>query len=145
MSKENILRVTLFVSVLAFNPVSAQQLSPLTNIQPPQSSAVKASISNILHKRGLDEEVANEISNNVTSDEVLFTHMLDNLLKGCNSISKEEVLTYLSNEALFRKSIDLHRYDYLISMVAKIQDKFLDKQTLTQLSQIAKNNTLLIG
>lgn len=144
MSKENLLRITLFVSVLAFNPATAQKLTPLNNIQTQQSTTVKSSISKILHKRGLDEDIAKEISEKIISDEELFASMLDNLLKDCHSISKEEVLTYLSNEALFRKSVDLHHYDYLIAMVSQIQEKSLDKQTLAQLSQIAKKNSLLV-
>jgi hypothetical protein len=146
MSKENILRITLFVSVLAFNPVAAEILKPTTNIQTQQETRVSTSIANILHKRGLDEDAAEELSQNfVADDEELFAHMMENLLSGCKSISNEELLTYLSNEALFRKSIDLQSYDALVAMVSKVKQKALDKVTLKELQTIAQQNRQLLA
>jgi len=145
MSKENILSITLFVSVLVLNPAIAETLKPTTNIQTQQETRVSASISNILHKRGLDEDVAEEISQNfMIDDEKLFTQMLENLLNGCKSMNKDEVLTYLSNEALFRKSVDLKSYDHLVALVSSIQKKALDKTTLQELQSVAKQNRQLI-
>jgi len=146
MSKENILRITLFVSVLAFNPVVAETVKNTTNIQTQQETRVSTSIANILHKRGLDEDAAEEISQNfVADDEELFTQMLENLLNGCKSMRKEEVLTFLSNEALFRKSVDLESYDTLVSMASKIKQKSLDNVTLKELQSVAKQNRQLLA
>jgi len=146
MSKENILRITLFVSVLAFNPVVAETVKNTTNIQTLQETRVSTSIANILHKRGLDEDAAEEISQNFMSDdEELFTQMLENLLNGCKSIHKEEVLTFLSNEALFRKNVDLKSYDTLVSMVSKIKQKSLDAVILKELQSVAKQNRELLA
>jgi len=146
MSKENILRITLFVSVLAFNPVVAETVKNTTNIQTQQETRVSTSIANILHKRGLDEDAAEEISQNfMPDDEELFTQMLENLLNGCKSMRKEEVLTFLSNEALFRKSVDLESYDTLVSMASKIKQKSLDNVTLKELQSVAKQNRQLLA
>jgi len=146
MSKENILRITLFVSVLAFNPVVAETFKNTTNIQTQKETRVSTSIANILHKRGLDEDAAEEISQNFMSDdEELFTQMLENLLNGCKSIHKEEVLTFLSNEALFRKNVDLKSYDTLVSMVSKIKQKSLDAVILKELQSVAKQNRELLA
>jgi len=146
MSKENILRITLFVSVLAFNPVVAETFKNTTNIQTQKETRVSTSIANILHKRGLDEDAAEEISQNfMPDDEELFTQMLENLLNGCKSMRKEEVLTFLSNEALFRKSVDLKSYDTLVSMASKINHKALDKATLKELQTVAKQNRQLLA
>jgi hypothetical protein len=145
MSKDNILRITLFVSVLAFNPVVAETLKPITNIQSQQETRVSTSIANILHKRGLDEDAAEEISQNfVAEDEELFTRMMENLLHGCKSISKDELLAYLSNEALYRKTVSLESYDHLVAMVSKIKQKSLDALTFKELQIIAKQNQQLI-
>ena len=145
MSKENILRITLFISVLAFNPVVAETLKSTTNIQTQQETRVSTSIANILHKRGLDEDAAEEISQNfVAEDEELFARMLENLLNGCKSITKEEVLTFLSNEALFRKSVDLKSYDTLVSMASKIKQQSIDPATRKALQKVAKQNKLLL-
>jgi len=146
MSKENILRITLFVSVLAFNPVIAETFKSTINMQTQQETRVSTSIANILHKRGLDEDAAVELSQNfMAEDEELFARMLENLLSGCKSISESEVLAYLSNEALFRKSVDLESYDTLVSMASKIKQKALDEVTLKELQSVAKQNRQLLA
>jgi len=147
MSKENILRITLFVSVLAFNPVIAETLKNTTNIQTKQETTrVSTSIANILHKRGLDVDAAEELSQNfVADDEELLSHMMENLLRGCKSISKDALLTYLSNEALFRKNVDLQSYDQLVAMVGKVKQTALDKVTLKELQNVAKQNRQLLA
>lgn len=144
MSKENILRITLFVSVLAFNPVVAETFKLKTNILTQNTTTVKSSIAKILHKRGLDEEAAEEISENAVRDEALFAEMLDNLLEGCESISKDEIMHYVSKEALFRKDVKLESYDYLVAMLSEIRQTSLDKQMLAELGKIAKENSLLL-
>jgi len=146
MNKENILNITLFVSVLVFNPAVAETLKPTTNIQTQQETRVSTSIANILYKRGLDEDAAKELSQNfMPEDEELFARMLENLLNGCRSINKDEVLSYLSNEALFRKSVDLKSYDTLVSIVSKIKQKSLDAMTLKELQSVAKQNRQLLA
>ncbi len=146
MSKENILRITLFVSVLAFNPLVAETLKIPANIQTQQTNSIASGIANILHKRGIDEDAAEEISREfVAEDEALFARMMDNLLSGCKSINKEELLTYLSKEALFRNSVQLHDYDTLVAMVAAIREKALDEVTLSELQMIAKENRQLLA
>jgi DNA-binding FadR family transcriptional regulator len=145
MSKENILGITLFVSVLVFNPTVAETLRATNNIQTQQTSTITTSITNILHKRGLDEDAARAISEAfMVEDEALFNAMLENLLQVCKSITKEEVLTYLSNEALFRKNVALEQYDNLIAMVAKIKQKGPNKIMRQVLHEVAKRNSLLI-
>ena len=147
MSKEYmILRITLFVSVLAFNPVAAETLKHITNIQTQQETRVSTGIANILYKRGLDKDVAEELSQNlVAEDEELFTLMLENILHGCKNINKDALLTYLSNEALFRKSVDLQSYDQLVAMISKVKQKALDADTLKALQSVTKQNRQLIA
>ena len=141
MSKENILRITLFVSVLALNPAVAERLKLTTNIQTQQETRVTTSIAKILHKRGLDEDAAKALSQNLVSeDEELFARMLENLLNGCKNISKDEVLAYLSNEALFRKNVDLKNYDHLVALASSVKQIALDETILQQLQQVVKQN-----
>jgi len=140
MDKRNFVSVTLLVSALAFNPLVAQQLN--TNVSSQiQRSTVSSSIASILHKRGLDEDAAQEISNNLVDEEdELFALMIDNLVNECSSLSKEEVLEYLSTAALYRQNVYFDSYVQLVNMVSKIKQKPLDEKTLTQLSAIAKQN-----
>ena len=140
MDKRNFISVTLLVSALAFNPLVAQQLNINVSSQI-KLNTVSSSIASILHKRGLDEDAAQEISNNLVDEEdELFALMINNLVNECSSLSKEEVLEYLSTAALYRQNVHFDSYTHLVNMVSKIKQKSLDKMTLTKLSAIAKQN-----
>lgn len=146
MNKQNIIRITLFVSALAFNPAAAQILPQLTNIQTQQTSTVSSSIANILYQRGLDEDAAKEISIGlVEEDEALLALMIENIVNSCNEITHNEILEYLSTEALHRKNVQLENYAQLTHMFSKIKQRSPSKETLKQLSIIAKHNSSLIG
>ncbi|MGB5507241.1 MAG: hypothetical protein WBM70_11225 [Sulfurovum sp.] len=139
MDKRNLISVTLLVTALAFNPLFAEHTLK-TNLYV-KENRVTSKISSILHKRGLDEDAAKELSENlVNEDEELFVLMIDNLLHGCNDLNKDEILEYLSTAALHRQNVELDSYAQLVSMVSKIKQKLLDEKTLEQLSIVAKSN-----
>ena len=140
MDKRNFISVTLLVSALAFNPLVATDLN--TNITSQrQINSVTSRVAHILHKRGIDEDMAKEISKNLVDEEdELFAAMINNLLNGYSSLSKEEVLEYLSTAALYRQTVDFDSYSHLISMVSKIKGKPLNEQNLKQLSRVANLN-----
>lgn len=145
MDKRNFISVTLLVSALAFNPLVAQQLNINTSSQI-KPHTVSSSIASILHKRGLDEEAARKISNNLVDEEdELFALMMDNLVNECNYVSKDEILEYLSTAALFRQNVHFDSYAHLVNMVSKIKQKPLHEKTLIKLSAIAKKNALIVG
>lgn len=142
MDKRKMISVTLLVSVLAFNPLVAQQLHINIGSQIEQNT-VSSSIASILHKRGLDKDAAQVISNNLIDeeDELIIAIMIENLIHECSSLSKEEVLEYLSTAALYRDNVRLDSYAQLVHMVSKIKQKPLNEKTLKQLSAVAKMNT----
>ena len=145
MDKRNFISVTLLVSALAFNPLLAEQRNS-TTISQIKTSTVSSSIASILHKRGLDEDAAQEISKNlVEEDEALLAMMMQNLEDECSVISREEVLEYLSTAALHRQNVRFDSYDHLIAMVSKIKQTSLDTKTLQHLRYVAKKNALLVG
>ncbi len=140
MDKRNFISVTLLVSALAFNPLVAQQLNTNASSQI-QQRTVASSIASILHKRGLDEDAAQEISNNLVDEkDEFFALMIDNLVNNCSSLSKEEVLEYLSTAALYRQNVHFDSYAHLVNMISKIKQKPLDEKSLIKLSAIAKQN-----
>ncbi|MEA3433366.1 MAG: hypothetical protein U9R13_02170 [Campylobacterota bacterium] len=142
MDKRNLISVTLLVSALAFNPLVAQQLNTNTSSQI-KHNTVSSSIASILHKRGLDEDAAREISNNLVDEEdEFFALMIENLVNNCSSLSKDEILEYLSTAALYRQNVDFDSYAHLVNMVSKIKKKSLSETTLAKLSTIAKENAL---
>lgn len=139
MDKRNFISVTLLVTALAFNPLYAEH-HVKTSSQIKQNS-VSSNIASILHKRGLDEDAAKEISENLVNEEDdLFALLIDNLINGCNEVNKNEVLEYLSTAALHRQNVDLDSYAQLVSMVSRIKEKVLDEKTLKELSAIANSN-----
>ena len=140
MDKRNIISVTLLVSALAFNPLVATEFTTSTSSQR-QINSVSSSIAHILHKRGIDEDMAKEISENfIDEEDDLFTAMIDNLVNEYSSLTKEEVHEYLSTAALYRQRVDFDSYSHLINMVSKIKGKALNEQSLKQLSRVAKLN-----
>ncbi len=143
MDKRNFISVTLLVSALAFNPLVAQQLNANITSSQIKLNTVSSSIASILHKRGLDEDAAQEISNNLIDEEdELFALMIDNLVNNCSSLSKDEILEYLSTAALYRQNVHFDSYAHLVNMVSKIKKKSLSETTLAKLSTIAKENAL---
>jgi len=145
MSKQSFISVTLLVSALTFNPLVAQQLNVTSSSQLERTS-VTLSIASILHKRGLDEDAAQKISEDlVNENDDIFALMIENLLQGCDSVNKEEVMEYLSMAALHKQDVQLGNYAQLVHMLSTIKKKALDEGTLAQLSMIAKHNTLLLG
>ncbi|BAF72111.1 hypothetical protein [Sulfurovum sp. NBC37-1] len=143
MNRHNFIGVTILVSVLALNPLLAVEFQ--NNIQTRFNSAKKLSnsIASILHKRGLDEDAAEEIAAaSVGNDEEHLTQMVENL---SSVLPHDEIMEHLSTMALHRKEIQLDSYDYLVSMASKIKKTSLDKNMLNHLHVIAKLNSKLIG
>jgi hypothetical protein len=140
MNQRNLIGVTLLVSALAFNPLTANELNT-NSITQRQTSSVTGSIAHILHKRGIDEDVAYKISKNLTNEEDdLFAAMINNLVSEYNTVTKDEVLEYLGTAALYRQNVYFDSYSHLISMLTKIKGRFLNENDLKQLSTVAKLN-----
>ena len=139
MKKQNLITLTLIISGLTLNPVMAEAVLTTVSHSKNINHSVSSSISSLLFNRGLDKEVADELSENFVSeeDEALLA-MLIHDLDTHNIVSKQDVLEYLSNAALHKQKIDFHSYDHLVSMVSKIKEISLDTNTLKQLSQISK-------
>ncbi len=146
MNKQNIIRITFFVSILVFNPVVAQTHRISTNIQTNLNINITEEIASVLYERGLEEETANKRAEElVEGNTELFSLMLSNLLLGCNSIAKDDMVKYLSRAALHKQSVKLNSYDQLIDIYSKIRKSTPNREVREKLSAIAKSNVLMIG
>jgi len=148
MNRQNFLRVTLFVSVLALNPVVAEVNlrtdSDITATQEQNQNTIKHSIADVLETKGLERDAAERISQDfVTSNGAYLTSMVQNITENTR-LTKEEIVGYLGNEALFGKDIKLECYDSMIQMHTKITGTLPDAATLIQLKRAATLNQTLV-
>lgn len=144
MNKQNFITLTLIISGLALNPVMANAVFTTVTYHQNINDSVSSSISSLLYSRGLDKDAADEISENLVSeeDEDLLEGLIQDLDRE-NIVSRKEVLEYLSTKALHKQNIDFHSYDHLVGMVSKIKQKSLNSETLKQLHNLSKCNKQL--
>ncbi|MEN8727224.1 MAG: hypothetical protein ABF276_04590 [Sulfurovum sp.] len=144
MNKQNFISLTLVISGLALNPVMADAVVNTVSHSQNINHSVSSSISSLLYSRGLDKDAADEMSENLVSDEdeILLAILIQDLDRQ-NIVSRKEVLEYLSTMALHKQKLDLHSFDHLVGMVSKIKQKPLESKILKQLHNIAKNNKQL--
>lgn len=146
MKKHNFITITLVISGLALNPLIANTVVNRVSQTQTTNHTISASIASILYNRGIDQEAAEEMSNDLLEvDEALLAMMLQNLENECGIVSREEVLEYMSTAALHRENVRFDSYDHLIAMVSKIKQTSLDAKTLQNLRDVAKKNSLLVS
>ena len=144
MNKQNLLTLTLIISGLALKPVMAEVVVNTVASTQTINHSISSSISSILYKRGLEEETADALASGVVDEEnEMFLSLLLQTLDEKNIVSRQEVLEYLSMEALHRRSVDFKSYDTLVGMVTKIKKCALDENTRKQLSYLANINKQL--
>ena len=144
MNKQNLLTLTLIISGLALNPVMADAVANSAASTQNINHSVSSNISSILYNRGLEEEAAEELASGVVDEEdEMFLSLLLQTLDSKNIVSRQEVLEYLSTEALHRRSVDFKSYDNIVGMVTKIKKCALDENTRNQLSYLANINKQL--
>jgi len=136
--------ITLIIAGLSLSPIMAEEIQDITKKQKTIKHTVTSSIANILHKRGLDEEVAQEMAENFLSheDEILLAVLMQNL-EMHEIVTSKEVLEYLSDAALHRQKMDFKSYDHILGMVHKIRQKPLDESTRKYISHIVDLNKQL--
>jgi len=144
MNRHNFIGVTILISVLALNPLLAVEFQNNIQTKLKRANQLSNTIASILHRRGLDEDAAKEISDSmmINGNEEDLMQMVENLSL---VLPHNEIMEYLSTMALHRKEIRLDSYDHLVSMASKIRKSALDKSTLKHLHAIAKVNSQLIG
>jgi hypothetical protein len=148
MNKQHILRLTLFVSVLVMNPAVAQvnlrtgtKSTALQNIQEQQN--IQEEIAATLEAKGLEAEAAQKLSHGVIGENGKhFAEMVANLEKS-SILTKEGILSYLGNAALFRKQPDLASYDTLLHIAMETMKRTPDSRVKAELKRVARINRTL--
>jgi len=143
MDKKHFITVSLLLSALAFNPLVANELYLNQISSQRQVNTISSQVASLLYSRGLDEEIAHELSEGLVDDNELFEAMLSNLLNHYPDITTDALFEHLSTVALHRQSIDLSSYDHLLNMVSKIKGTTLTDNELKSLSHISQLNKSL--
>jgi hypothetical protein len=148
MTKQNILRITLFVSVLAFNPAVAQVLhgNVLEQTRQQQRSGLGRAVAQRLEAKGLETDAAAKIASDfMDAHHGSLDMMAMNILQQCPQIDKAQMVAYLSDEALHRRSVALHEYAQLSHLFNKVTGSMPDEAQRNRLMQIAKLNQGLMN
>lgn len=140
--RRNFISLTVFVSSLLLSPFTIAPLNANTQIK---SKSISITIASILHKRGIDEDAAEKISKSfIGENEELFSIMLRNLINDCSSLNQKEILDFISDSALHKKTIDLSSYASLIKIVQKVNPTALNQKTMQEIEKIAGKNSLYL-
>lgn len=143
MKNIQILTVTLLASALTLGAVTLPTAESKTQAK---VKSISSTIASILHKRGLEEEASRSIAESFfQNNEELIAFMLENLKQGTTALSEDEILVYISTQALFRKNVELDSYSYLLSMTQQIRQRAPSKETMQELEKIAFQNSLFKG
>ena len=136
---QNILSLVLLASALTLTPIITTSLHAHSHIK---VNTISNSIAKNLHRRGIDKDVSIKIANNIfIVDEELFTLMLQNLESDCNLLSKNDILNFLTTQALMQKAVELDSYSYLVNMVYQIKNQALSQKDLKNLNTLAIKNS----
>ncbi len=145
MNRQNILRITLFISVLAFNPAVAQTLNQrtLSLLETQEQKTLGSDIADTLVQRGLEKEAAQSLSQKFISMHAGSLEKMVQNIVGSGMVSHSEVIAYLSDAALFRREADFSSYDALVHMMTHIGNSTPSKETLSALRTVAVENSSL--
>ncbi|MBU0721488.1 hypothetical protein KJ877_09105 [bacterium] len=140
MSKKIII-ISVFVSNIVFASVL-----PVNIAHGSANSNRLNTLSNLaglhLYQRGLDKKTAQQkISKSLQGDEYVNDLMAQNIIENFTKITKEDIVAYISNSALYEKSVDLSSYANIISLVQKSRTFVLDKADLEKIQKISLENT----
>ena len=109
-----------------------------------QSSSISSQITSTLYKRGLDEETAKELSQKLVQDnDELLSLMINNLINN-SSLTKNEIINYLSKQALLKKRVDLSSYSNVVKMAQTIKSNTLNSKDFKILETICARNEVLV-
>ncbi len=106
-------------------------------------NSISSVLAQILQERGLTEEASFKITGDfLNTNEHTFAYMVKNVENGSSVLNEKEILNYLSTQALHRKTAELDSYAYLVNMAYRVTNKAPSRETLNELENIARKNTL---
>lgn len=141
--KKNILIVTVLISNIAFGSVLPGQIrdGKEFSTQKTRVNSIHKAASINLSKRGLDESIAmDKVSEILKADEFTNVLMAQNIVMNFNELKHEDIISYISDSALYGKSVDLSSYSNIVALIQKSNNFNLDKTTLKKIEKIVLEN-----
>ncbi len=147
MNRQSMLRITLFISVLAFNPAVAQTLNQrtLSLLQTQEQKTLESDIADVLVQRGLEEAAAHRLSGKLTEKHSASMDMMVRNIVDSGMASYSDVVAYLGEAALFRREADLTSYDALVRMMTHIKKQKPSSKSLAKLKRVAFQNASVVA
>ncbi|UFH58083.1 hypothetical protein [Sulfurovum mangrovi] len=145
MHKHNILTITLIISGLALNPVMGENTDHRKiTYSKVNHTFIIAGIADVLQSRGVEGKAAESLAKALVDEkDGMLLMAIAYSLEHHGIVTKEEVMTYLSQAALHKRKLDFNSYDQLIGMVEKIKQKPIDEHTRKKLRELAEVNQKL--
>lgn len=134
----------IIITVLLTNIVFASVLPvaiPLKNSNTNRVNTLSNMVSSNLHRRGLDKSVAEKkVSQSLEGDAYTNDLMAQNIINNLSDIKQEDLIAYLSNCALYGKSVNLSSYENILSLVQQTNKITLDTADLQIIQKISLEN-----
>jgi len=140
MTTTKILTLTLLATTLAFSAALPRELTATTK---QQTNSISNQIANILYKRGIEEDKAQELSHAmINTNEELFAIMINNFVN-TSGINKDDVLNELSKLALNKKNVDLTSYAFLVKLMHSLKNSTLNEVELKKIAEVSTKNSMI--
>lgn len=143
--KRQILIFTVLISNIAFSavvPVDIREVNEIREVNTNKSrTSINSAVSTHLHDKGLDKHIAKQrVQAHLKHDDYTNTLMAENIVKNLKGLKHKDVVTYISDSALFQKNIDLSSYKNIVGLVHKSNKLNLDKMTLAKIEKVSMQN-----
>jgi hypothetical protein len=137
---KKIIIITVLLTNMVFASVSPVSIA-LKNSSTNRVNTLSSMVSANLNRRGLNKSVAEQkVSQSLQGDAYTNDLMAQNILDNMNNIKKENIIAYLSNCALYGKSIDLSSYESIVSLVQQSNKFVLEKEDVQIIQKISLEN-----
>lgn len=139
--KREVLLFTVLITNIAFGSVLPIEVREISEINKNKFNTLTSAVSKHLYERGLDENIAQEkVLKSLIGDEYTNNLMSHNIIENLHEIQREDIISFVSDSALYGHSVDLSSYENIISLVQKSNKLSLNRVSLEKIKNISLEN-----
>ena len=98
-----------------------------------------------LYERGLEKSAAyKKVVASLEHPQHTTQMMAQNIMKHYKEIEYSDIVSYISDAALFGKSVDFSSYEHLIAFAQKTKKLVLDQENLEKIQKLSLENQILL-